>query len=73
MGSDVISFNVEDSWIILRVAWVCGYDCVRLYEYGIRFVFGMLPEVTEVLSGGIIQAGDDGGLHLHVARENGEK
>lgn len=25
-------FSVKDYWLFLRVAWVCGYDSVCLYE-----------------------------------------
>ena len=32
MGCEVTFFNVKDYWMILRVAWVCGYDCVCVRE-----------------------------------------
>lgn len=49
MGSDVISFNVKDYWVILSVAWGCGYDCVCLFEYGVcMYGCRVLPEVQKV-------------------------
>lgn len=35
-GSDVISFNVKNYWIILKVTWVCGYGlwvCMTMMYY----------------------------------------
>ena len=57
----MIFFNVKDYWMILRVACVCGYDCVCVCVC-VNVVSICLWHVvksrgTEDLSGGVIPRG----------------
>lgn len=41
----MLFFNLKD-WMMLRVAWVCGYDCVYECDVFIK-VHGVLPKVQK--------------------------
>lgn len=47
----MIYFNMKDYWMILRVTWVCEYDCVRLYECGVC-MYAVYFEVQKICQEG---------------------
>lgn len=72
-GSDMISFNVKNYWINLKVTWVCGYGlwvCMNMMYY--VYSWGV-ARLTKDLSGGVIQGSDVGGLYWFSGQEEGEK